>query len=320
MSRLLAYALILILAGATVLLGIKVLSQGGDDIAQVPEPDRTTPDRTTPDRTMPTRPPATPHLVRQLVDPSKHLEEQIEAVRGLPDDLTAEEFAALIAILHQPAPPKADPGRWYALQNEIMEVLRQPRFTWEGYSGALADLVADRNADPVMRDYAAQHLALYLGDRADQLPEEDSSAALDSLLGVLRGSRESHEMVSGTTLMALCDLNTRRPELLEEHRSTLGPAILALVTGERSASMSNQVAAIQAAGRMGFPETLPAIRSFASGEAPNPSVELSSIAALGYFADPEDKALLTELAEGDTRLRFAARSALKNYDKFPPTH
>ena len=50
----------------------------------------------------------------------------------------------------------------------------------------------------------------------------------------------------------------------------------------------------------------------------HPSVRLSSIAALGYFADPADKPFLTDLAKSDSRLRFAAITALKNYDNETP--
>lgn len=313
MNRLSLYALILLLLGATVFLGIEVYGNkdGREEESSSSEQGRG--ERTRPSPKAASHKPPVPHLVRQLADPSKHLSEQIEAVRGLPDDLTPEEYTALLDIIHQASPPNLDSGRWYTLQNEIMEVLRQPRFEWDGYTGAMAGLVSDRNADPVMRDYAAQHLALHLGERGDELPRERIDQGMNAFLGVLKGGREAHEQVAGTTLMALCDLNTRRPDLIEPHRAALGETIVALVSGERSASMSNQVAAIQAAGRMNFPETLPDIRRFASGGAPNPSVELSSIAALGYFADPVDKSFLVELAQGSGRLRFAAQTALRNF-------
>ncbi|MEM1084134.1 MAG: hypothetical protein AAGI48_08415 [Verrucomicrobiota bacterium] len=315
MPRLLTYALIVLLTAATAYLGWRFHRIGAPGSAGISE--LTTPDRAAPPRTRKAndkRKPPVPHLVRQLTQPGKHLSEQIEAVRALPDDLDHAEFTALVDILHQTSPPKTDPGRWYTLQNEIMEVLRQPRFTREGYPGAMAGLVADRHADPVMRDYAAQHLALYLGDRADSLPEETLNNALDALLGVLSGSREAHQQVAGTTLMALCDLDTRRPGLLNTRRPVLEASIANFLAPESQASLANRIAAIQAAGRMTFTALRPEIRSLAEAETTNASLKLSSIAALGYFADPADKTFLTNLAEGSSKLRFAASTALKNFD------
>ena len=42
-------------------------------------------------------------------------------------------------------------------------------------------------------------------------------------------------------------------------------------------------------------------------------MRLSSIAALGYYALPQDLAFLEQLAKGQTRFRFAAQTALKNF-------
>jgi len=127
----------------------------------------------------------TPYLVRQLIDPSKHLEEQIEGVRALPSDLTEEEFISLIDILRDPVPAGMKPGRWSTLQNEIMEVLRDSRFREQDYAPAIAGLVKDRNLEPVMRDYAAQHLALYLADPA--VPLETFEEGMAAFLFVLEG-------------------------------------------------------------------------------------------------------------------------------------
>ncbi|MEM1085138.1 MAG: HEAT repeat domain-containing protein [Verrucomicrobiota bacterium] len=300
-----------VLAAATAFLGWKAYGPGPSDTTSAPAVE--TAPRTDNNQPLNEAKAPVPHLIRELTSPGKHLSEQIEAVRNLPDDLDEAEFEALIAILHQPSPPKTDLGRWYTLQNEIMEVLREPRYRWDGYPGAMSDLVTDRHADPVMRDYAAQHLALYLGDRADRLESETTSAALDAFVDVISGSREAHEQVAGTTLMALCDLNSRRPEILEDHRAALESAIEGLMSPDAGASLSNQIAAIQSAGRLDFPSLRPNIRSLAGSEAANASLRLSSIAALGYFADPSDRAFLTDLAEGESRLRYAARTALKNF-------
>lgn len=250
-----------------------------------------------------------PHMVRQLVDPSLHFEEQIQAVRQLPDELTEGEFEALMKLLRQPNPQRVSQSRWYALQNEIMEVLGQPRFTWPRYCQHLSELLVDRHVDPVVRDYAAQHLALYLA--RPRIDGEEFDRGMSAFLQVFQGEREAYEQVTGTSLLALSDLSNRcDQENLQPFLSHLNEAVQELVSGDRLSSLSNQVSAIQAAGRMGFSDCLPAIRKLAANSESHSSLRLSAIAALGYFASSEDHTLLEDIAQSSSSLRFAARTAL----------
>lgn len=255
----------------------------------------------------------TPHLVNNLIDPSKHLDEQIEAIRALPSDLTEGEFQALMDLLYDEVPRTMEGATWSTIQNEIMEVLRQRRFKISDYPTALAGILSDKEADPIMRDYAAQHLTLYLSERASTLSTETISRSLDSLITILSGSREASQQVTGTTLMALCDLNQKEPDLLNEHRSQLSEAVQHLLNFEHHATLSNRISAIQAAGRLQLEEALPQIRQMAQSEDLKPTFKLSSIAALGYYADPTDQDFLAQLAQGQSRYRFAAQTALKKF-------
>jgi hypothetical protein len=257
-----------------------------------------------------------PALIRKLVDPSLHLQEQRDAVRALPSDLTAGEFAALLDLLRQPPPASMAPSRWHVLLNEIMDVLRQPRFGCSGYGEAMAGLLTDREVDPVVRDYAAQYLAVWLGEDSGPHSSESFAEGMDAFLQVLRGERESREPVTGTILMSLCALRDKRgDEPFEPFRGEIESAVLAYASGARPATLANRISAIQAAGRMRFASALPAIRAFAAGKATDPSVRLSSVAALGYFRDPADLPFLRQLAESDDPLRFAARQALRNHSR-----
>ncbi|GHC40170.1 HEAT repeat domain-containing protein [Roseibacillus persicicus] len=255
----------------------------------------------------------TPHLVRQLLRNELLLEEQIEAVRALPSDLSPEEFDSLFQIIKEPAPATVNAARWYTLQNEIMEVLRDSRFHWSQYPVEMAALMADRNVDPVVRDYSAQHLALYLGDRSHEVEQTVIDPVMESYLALLQGEREAFEQVTGTAMMALCDLSSKRPELVEPYRDSLEAIFLSIASQERPATLANQISAIQASGRMGFVSLLPVVRELAKDPSSNPSIQLSSVAALGYFADSADKPFLLELAQSSQRVRFAAAAALKNY-------
>ena len=255
----------------------------------------------------------TPYLVNTLIDPSLHLDEQIEAIRALPTDLTDGEFQALIALLKDDVPSTMNESVWSTLQNEIMEVLRHRRFNLSQYPQAIAGILSDREASPIMRDYAAQHLSLYLSDRASSLEETVIHSSLNSLLTVLNGSREAEQQVTGTTLMALCDLNEKQSQLLQSHRPAIDQAVLKLLDFNHPVTFSNRISALQAAGRLKVTEALPQVRQMATSEEIKHSYRLSAIAALGYYAEAEDQSFLEEVAQGDSKFRFAAQTALKNF-------
>lgn len=308
MNRSFLNILALLLLAGGVLLGIRVLKPGKTEgPATKPAAVRRGTDE-------PTRPPVAPVLIRKLLDPSLHPAERIEAVRALPTDLSERELTELMALLRRPPPERISASTWYMLLNEVMEVLRQPRFQWAGYGGAMGGLVVDRHVDPVVRDYAAQHLSLWLGAATPAQTDNAFDRGMEAFLTVLRGEREAFESVTGTTFMALCDLHTKRAGL-GSYDAELGTIITAYIAGDRPASLSNRISAIQAAGRMDHREALPAIRGFATRGAANPSIRLSSIAALGYFSDPADQPFLRDLAQSNNRLRFAAREALRNYER-----
>jgi len=315
MKRIIPFATIAFLLGGAVYLAIRA---GAPDAASSGGPDAA-PGR--PRRNaQPARPSPVPALIRTLTDPSRRLEEQIEAVRALPSDLSEDETAALAALFRRPAPANARRGRWHVLLNEVMEVLRQPRFGWAGYGETMGGLLADRSADPVVRDYAAQHLAIWLGDgRGAAASAEEFDRAMKTYLAVLAGEGESFEQVAGTSLMALCKLREKRGASdFEPYDAELANLVAAYAGGTLPASLPNRVSAIQAAGRMGLRKALPDIRRYAP--APNPTIRLSSVAALGYFADPEDREFLENLANSNDRLRFAARTALENHARRPSRH
>ena len=254
-----------------------------------------------------------PSLVRQLVDPSLHLDEQIRAVRNLPSDLSELELASLIELIRQPQPENTSLSVWSTVVNEIMNVLREPRFRWPDYGQEMAGIMIDRHVDTVTRDYAAQHLGKWLSHPRDFYPENAFDTGLDGFVQLLGGDREAQQSVMGTALLSLCDLRRNRgEEPFGNHVEALEGVIYDLAVRKRPCSLPNQLAAIQAAGRMQVESALPAIRELAHSKEANPSVRLNSVAALGYYGSNEDIAFLEELSKSKDRLRFAAQTALEN--------
>ena len=267
--------------------------------------------RPAPDRESPV-----PALVALLSDPSVHQARQIEAIRSLPDDLTIGEFRDLVAVIKGPAPEFQDRGQWTVLINEMMGVLRKPRLGIPAYQEVMVAMVVDQDLDPLVRDYAAQHLSVSLGE----LPTGSSGAefrlSMEALIGVLNRTDQSFDGSTGTILMSLTNLSDELPEnAFEPYRERLGKIIVPMISGERKVGFSNRISAIQAAGRMGFGEALPAIRRIASDESEKPSFRLSAVAALGYFARPEDREFIARLATGDSVVVPAAVTALKSFTK-----
>ena len=256
----------------------------------------------------------TPHLVRTLIDPTLHLEAQIEAIRSLPADLTEEEFQALLDLIQQPSPDRQQPHRWSTLQNELMEVLRADRYAhWQGYLPSMVGLVTNIHIDPIVRDYAAQHLVLYLNDRSHQLSGEQRALGLKSLLKPLTTPRDQSSQVVGTILLALCDLHRNRPALVAPYRNQIAQATTDLLQPNRAVSFSNQISALQTAGRLQLPDLHSTVQAIAKGN-PNTTqrdtLRLSAVAALGYYRDPADRPFLTELSRSNSPLRYAAQAAL----------
>ena len=253
-----------------------------------------------------------PHVVQDLLDTSHHFEEHLEMIRNLPTDLTRSELDALFELLEEGVPAGVKPNVWSTLQNELMIALRQPRFEVADYHSRLIDLVQDRAGDPLIRDYAAQHLVLHL--QQSDLSQETRSETIQALLAVLDGERELKQQVTGTTLMAFCDLHQTQPELLAPHLTAVSEAVSVLLDLEQPVSLSNRISAIQTAGRFRFTELLPSIQEMARSEVVNANFRLSSIAALGYYQEPADQEFLQTLVETDSVFRHAAEAALLKYN------
>lgn len=264
-------------------------------------------------RPLPRRGSVVPGLIEILSDLSLHRTRHIEAVRGLPKDLTDAELEGLIDLIRSQVPETRNPQDWYVILNEIMNVLHEPRCDIDAYRVAMAALVQDRAADPVVRDYAAQHLTLSIKGASSGQGLAGLPMVMETCLKIVASDEDSFEDLTGTVLLSLCSLNERLPSgALNDYRARLGEAVIPLVSGARKASAANRVSAIQASGRMGFTDALPAIRELARDQDENLAVRLSSVAALGYFSRPEDRDFLKQLAESNSTLSPAAKTALQS--------
>lgn len=252
----------------------------------------------------------------KLTNDSLPTHQRLEIARQISDSLGKEDTAALFATLDH-SPRSGAEEDWYLILNEIMEQMRRHGLGAEEYAAQLGEIISDSSRTEVVRDYAIQHLALWIGPgNPDQVPHEQNPALVEQSLGQIATAIQdptiSHTSIPGTALLALADISPNLPaESITATWASLEPYLQGVISGEANPQLSTRVSAIQAVSLTGQQPYLPAIRSFAASEKTDPSIRLSSIASLGSYASAADRTLLQRIAAEDTRYRFAAISALE---------
>ena len=231
---------------------------------------------------------------------------------GLPPQDVDFLFASLS---HRP--PAGEEEQWWSVLNEIMERMRKHGLGAERYSEILSSLILDSSQPDVVKDYAIQHLSQWLAPAAGgNAPGEGDTgrkqAALSAIARAIQNPGLAGGSVPGTGLMALADATPRlQPELSRQVWDGLQPFVLDTISGTGTASTATRVSAIQAVSLLDDPSYLPTIRKLASSDDADPSVKLSSIAALGVYGEEADRASLDFISKSGGRYRFAAAEALK---------
>ncbi len=232
--------------------------------------------------------------------------------------LTEADVGALFAVLreHRPSDARNHRESWFVVANEIMEVMRERGIGADHYTTELSAIINDRAQHYVMRDYAVQHLSMWIYPTTERAPGETDLAlravGLKYLVDLPGDTTLSHTSIPGTALMVIADLTERAPqEVTDPLWDQLTPVIQSYFEDGSAASLPNQVSALQAASRSRVIELHPMIRRLANDSKSNPSVRLSAVAALGNYGDTGDKNILYQIAKTEPRLRFAAEASLK---------
>jgi len=260
---------------------------------------------------------------QRMTDASLPREERMRIAFGIGPDTGERETEALFALLGHKA-PQNDSNNWWLIANEIMERLRKNGIGAEVYSERLCAVIADPAADEVIRDYALQHLLQWLSPPLDlEVPgerdERKRSESLKQVIAVITHPSMHQSGAAGTGLLALVDASGRLDkDVVDGIWNELDPFLAGLIGGKITADTSLRASAIQSAARMKRSGHLPEIRKLAATDGIEPSVRLSSIHALGQFADAADAAdreFLTRLSSNQSPFQYAARSALKQSEQ-----
>ena len=216
-------------------------------------------------------------------------------------------------------PPHQFREQWWLVLNEIMEQMRKKGAAADRLGPALTALVMDDGQSEVVRDYAIQHLSLWIAPPASDAPgessKENSVAALKAIAATITDPGVAHTSIPGTAIMALTAATEHLPRETPPVWRQLDPALIAILKGETHGSLATRTTIIQSVALRGSSDHLPLIRQFARDEKMDPSLRLSSIAALGIYRSTEDRAYLQQIATGGTRYRHAAQAALKKLSK-----
>lgn len=255
-----------------------------------------------------------------LLDDSIPWRKRLELTDGIREGLTPAEVSFLFAALdHRPAPGTEE--QWWAVLNEIMERMRKHGIGADQYAARLGELAADPGRPEVARDYAIQHLLQWIspadpGIFPGEPDPQQRGETLDLVSRVIRDPSLQNTSIPGTALLALADASSRLPhEDAEPLWDALDPYIGPLVEGKGNASISLHVSAIQAAALRGRQAHLPAIRKLAMDEAADPSLRLSSIAALGLYGAQDSRAFLESVSRDGGRFSHAAQAAVSRLDQ-----
>jgi hypothetical protein len=259
--------------------------------------------------------------IESMRDSNLHWESRIQAVRELPEKLDDASVGQLFRLLR--TPQSSDMESWYLVCNQILETLRQRELPDGVYTKELISLVKSPSAHPVIRDYAVQHLALWISGINPASRENDSARAVgafDAMLKQAIRSENGQITLAGTTLNALTDAALNGTVATDTMRKDLGiTALRILQTKDGSYTSFNRASALQCAVRLSVPDLLPLCRAMLSEPTELSDLRLGSIAALGQIGADEDIELLRSF-ESDPRYQFAANAALKRVSKREANH
>lgn len=250
---------------------------------------------------------------------------RLSAVGKLPDNLSPEDLASVMAFMNAPQPVEMQAAEWHAVVDALINVLRRQELAPEGLTDALIHLY-HHGADSVLKDYAIQYLRYWFVDREIRYKHETRPEKREQILATLvDAAHKLAESYSGTALMALDHVTTDKrlaaePEtqaLIQNQLKDFNRLLIQAVSSSETNKLC-RVSAIQVAAIREVSEILPVVRTLAADPTADPNIRISAIAAIGQLGDlSEDKELLIRLEKSGQRLAYAAAPALHKLSTTP---
>lgn len=254
--------------------------------------------------------------IKALVDDSLPEHTRLEIARRIDHTLSDSDVDYLFEALGRE--PETNREQWWVVMNEIIEQMRRKGVGERRMTEVLVSLASDRTKGEVTRDYAIQHLSLWIAPAKSAVGGEGDSGqvakALESIASTVGDPSLQNTSIPGTSIMALTSATERLPgEVMAPVWDKLDPMLASMIKGETAAPVATRTTAIQAVALRKSEVHLPLVQTMARDETIDPSLRLSSIAALGVYRSEDDRAYLQQIAGGNSRMKYAAQSALKKF-------
>lgn len=285
-----------------------------------PAPAATPPEAATP--TPPPAPPAPPERLRAALgtdaDPATDPRglARTAALRGLKNDLTPEESAALLVALLAPRLPGEAPGPHSVWFHETALALHGQPAIREKFATTLGTVARDASRDPVIRDYALQHLS--------QLWQNSAAALQATIVETLTQIADQSPAIAPSALLALHRLGSaaspsgQDPPPHAVPDADFAPRLRTLLASGSSASTAARMTALRIVGERrltGFRDDLARIAADPTSD--HPLVRMAAVAAIARLADPGDLPLLRTLDRTDPRVATAIDHAIARLESTP---
>lgn len=265
--------------------------------------------------------PPSPLLV-SITNPTIHWEGRLQSVNQLPNELDAGTTTYLFDYLSA-KPAEESPEHWYVVCNEIMQTLRKRELPAGYYTRRLITIVESATDDPVIRDYAVQHLSQWIAGVDPEARETDpalAAAAFEAMCGQAKAPVNGQLTLVGTTLNALVDGMMHGDEAVGAKRESLQKiALKVAATADGSVANFNRATALQAAAQLDSPGLPELCRNLVTQPEVAADLRLGSVAALGLVGNASDLPLLQSFAANPS-FQFAASAAIRRIQSRTVSH
>ncbi|MEO0511221.1 MAG: hypothetical protein AAF065_15330 [Verrucomicrobiota bacterium] len=239
---------------------------------------------------------------------------RIAAAHALPEDLTPVELGIVReSILLGAQPEGLGYRQWHALFNDTLNalVLEQSRPVAQ-LPELLRTIIAEGERDPVIRDYALQHLLAFAEHR---MGPQERLALLEALWPGLAGSADQAQTLPGTYLLALTHAQGQAGWPGKETTAARAWEVLQ----NEQTHVLTRITALQICGKLGYPGALPLSREIAGGRDAHMTLRTAAIATIGDLGGASELDFLNDLhSRTPARLRVAIEAARTRIDSRLP--
>lgn len=242
-----------------------------------------------------------------------------EKIHALGRDLSQPEQRRWIAWMRGDKPAHLGIESWHWLVNDVMDKLCHQVVPLSEWSDELIAMSSDRQADPVLRDYAIQHMVDWIQPVQPGEPYEKDRTKRDAMVAaMMRTATETKQSLSGTALNGLHMILLNRERTGFDQKAYplslsvghIRPLAEVLARSAQADPLA-RITAFQVCAQRRFVKALDSIREVAVTDSLPVSLRLSAIAALGQLGKKPDESIVKSFVDqGNPRLAKAARTAL----------